>query len=99
METLAKTFIIPASQNQFNQRNNFGNAPIRRIAITMNTNFAFIGCFLKNPLWYQKIDLGQIRILRGGQSTLDFDAADDCRLYVTTMKTMNFQDDIPLNSN
>ena len=24
-----------------------------------------------------------------------FDAADNCRLYVTTMKAMNFQDDIP----
>ena len=26
---------------------------------------------------------------------MDFDAADNCRLYVTTMKVMNFQDDIP----
>ena len=26
---------------------------------------------------------------------MDFDAADDCRLYVTTMKAMNFQDKIP----
>ena len=34
------------------------------------------------------------RILRGGQPIVDFDAADSCRLYVTTMKTMNFQDDI-----
>ena len=26
---------------------------------------------------------------------MDFDAADNCRLYVTTMKSMNFQGDIP----
>ena len=26
---------------------------------------------------------------------MDFDAADSCRLYVTTMKAINFQDDIP----
>ena len=26
---------------------------------------------------------------------MDFDTADNCHLYVTTMKTMNFQDDIP----
>ena len=32
---------------------------------------------------------------RGGQRIVDFDAADICRLYVTTMKAMNFQDDIP----
>ena len=28
-------------------------------------------------------------------ANVDFDAADNCRLYVTTMKAMNFQDDIP----
>ena len=26
---------------------------------------------------------------------MDFDAADNCRVYVTTMKAMIFQDDIP----
>ena len=33
LETLAKTFIIPARQNQFIQENIFNNAPIRRVAI------------------------------------------------------------------
>ena len=49
LETLAKTFIIPARQNQFIQKNVFNNAPIRRIAIAMNTNSAFTGSFTKNP--------------------------------------------------
>ena len=26
---------------------------------------------------------------------MDFDTADNCRLYVTTMKAINFRDDIP----
>ena len=95
LETLAKTFIIPARQNQFIQENIFNNAPIRRIAIAMNTNSAFTGSFTENPFWYQQFDLRQIRILRGGQPIFDFDTADNCRLYVTTMKAMNFQDDIP----
>ena len=95
LETLAKTFIIPARQNQFIQENIFNNAPVRRIAIAMNTNSAFIGSYNKNPFWYQQFELRQIRILRGGQLTVDFDAADKYRLYVTTMKAMNFQDDIP----
>ena len=95
LETLAKTFIIPARQNQFIQENIFNNAPIRRVAIAMSTNSAFIGFFTKNPFWYQQFDLRQIRIFRGGQSIVDFDTADSCRLYVTTMKAMNFQDDIP----
>ena len=95
LETLPKTFIIPARQNQFIRENIFNNAPVRRIAIAMNTNSSFIGCFTENPLWYQQFDLRQFRILRGGQPFVDFDAADNCRLYVTTMKAKNFQDDIP----
>ena len=57
LETLAKTFIIPAGQNQFIQENIFNNAPIRRVAIAMNTNSAFTGSFTKNPFWYQQFDL------------------------------------------
>ena len=94
LETLAKTFIIPARQNQVNQENIFNNVPIRRVAIAMNTNSAFTGSFTENPFWYQQIDLRQIRILRRRQPIVDFDTADNCRLYVTTMKAMNFQDDI-----
>ena len=41
------------------------------------------------------IDLIQNRKLWGGQLFVDFDTADNCRLYVTTMKAMNFQDDVP----
>ena len=95
LETLAKTFNIPARQNQFVQENIFNNAPVRRIAIAMNTNSAFTGSYIENPFWYQQFDLRQIRIFRGGHSIVDFDAADNCRLYITTMKAMNFQEDIP----
>ena len=93
--TLAKTFIIPARPNQFIQENIFNKAPVRRIAVAMKTNHAFTGSCTENPFWYQQFDLRQIRILRGGQPIVDFDAADNCRFYVTTMKAMNFQDDIP----
>ena len=61
----------------------------------MNTNSAFTGCFTENPFWYQQFDLRRIRILTGDQPIVNFDTADNCRLYVTTMKAMNFQDDIP----
>ena len=95
LEALAKTFIIPARQNQFIQESISNNAPVRRIALAMNTNSAFTGSYTENPFWYQRFELRQIRILRGSQPIVDFDAADNCRLYVTTMKAMNFQDDIP----
>ena len=75
LETLAKTFIIPARQNQLIQENSFNNAPIRRIAIAMNTISAFTGSYTENPFWYQQFDLRQIRILRGGQPIVDFDTA------------------------
>ena len=95
LEALAKTFIIPARQNQFIQENIFNNVPFRRVAIAMNTNSAFTGSFTGNPFWYQQFDLRQVRILRGVQPFVDFDTADKCRLYVTTLKAMNFQDDVP----
>ena len=43
MEIIARTFIIPSRQNQFIQENVFNNAPIRRIAVAMNTNLAVAG--------------------------------------------------------
>ena len=95
METLAKTYIIPARQNQFIQEKIFNNAPIRRIAIAMNSNSAFTASFAETPFWYQQFNLRDIRILRGGQPIVHHDTTDNCHLYVTTMRAMNFQDDIP----
>ena len=95
LETLANTSIIPARENQFFQENIFKNGPVRRIAIAMNTNSAFTWSCTENPFWYQPFDLRQLRILIGGQPVIDFDAADNCRLYVTIMKAMNFQGDMP----
>ena len=95
LETLAKTFIIPSRQNQIIQENILKNAPVGRIAIAMNTNSAFTASFTENLFWYQQFDFRQIRILWGVQSNVDLNAADICRLYGSTMKAMNVQDDIP----
>ena len=65
LETLAKTFIIPAREKQFLQVNIFNNAPVLRIANARNTNCAFTGSYTKNPFCYQQFDLRQFRILRG----------------------------------
>ena len=65
METIARIFIIPSGQNQFIQENVFNKAPIRRIAIAMNTNSAFTGNFQENLFHYQKFGLRDLRILRG----------------------------------
>ena len=94
METSAKTYIIPARQNQFIQENIINNAPIRRVAIAMNSNSALTGSFAENPFWYQQFILRETRILRGVQPIVHHDTTDNCRLYVITMKAMNFHDDI-----
>ena len=61
----------------------------------MNTKSAFTGSNTENPFWYQQFDLRKIRNFRGCQPIVDFFAADNCCLYVTTMKARNFQDDTP----
>ena len=61
----------------------------------MNSNSAFTGSFAENPFWYQHAYLIDIGILKGGQLIVHHDMTDNCCLYVTTMKAMNFQDDIP----
>ena len=61
----------------------------------MKTNSTFAGSYTESPFWFQQFNLRQIRVLRGGQAIVDFDAADKCRLYVTTRKAMNLQVDIP----
>ena len=51
LETFAKNFFISARKKQFFQENIFNNAPVRQIAISMNTNSAIIGFYTENPLW------------------------------------------------
>ena len=92
---MAKTFIISARQIQLIQRNIFDNASIRRVAIAINTNSAFTVSFTEKHFWYQQFDFRQVRILRRGQLGVDFDTANNCRLYLTTMNAMSFEDDIP----
>ena len=50
---------------------------------------------LEPDSWYQQFGLRHIGLLRGGQSVVDYDTSDSCRLYVTTMRAMNCNDDLP----
>ena len=79
LETLAKTFIIPARETQFLQ-NILNKGSIRPIAVAPNKNCAFTGTYTENPFWYQQFDLRQITILTGDQPIVDFASADNCRL-------------------
>ena len=91
LETLAKTFIIPATQNQFIQENIFNKAPVRQIAIAMNTKSALAGSYTENPFWYRQFGLRYNKTLKRGQPIVDVVAPDNCRFYVTTEKAMSFK--------
>ena len=95
LENIPKTFNIPARQNQFIQENVFNNAPVPQIAIAMKKKLHIHCIKYQKSILISTFDVRQIRILRGSQPIVDFDATDNCRLYVTTMNEMNFQDDIP----
>ena len=60
----------------------------------MKTNSAFNQSYTENAFWYQQFDLRQTSKLTGGQPILDFDAADNCGLYITATEPFTFQDEI-----
>ena len=95
LTTIARTHIIPSRQNQFIQENVFNNAPIRTIAVAMNTKSAVAGSFHENPFNYQQFHLRELRIIRGGRAIISLDITSACRPYVTTMKAMQFNEDFP----
>ena len=58
-------------------------------------NSAFTRSNTENKFWYKQFHLRQIKMLYGGQSVVQFGAADNCRLDVMTMKATKFRDDYP----
>ena len=73
----------------------FNNAPIRRVAVARNTNSAVAGSFHENHFSYQQFHLRELRIIRGGRAIVSLDTISPCRPYVTTMKAMQFKEDLP----
>ena len=55
LETLAKTFIISARQNQFNLENILNKTPVLRIPFAINTNSAFTGSYTENHSGINKL--------------------------------------------
>ena len=95
LETLAKTFIISARQNQFIQENIFNNAPIRGLLLQGTQTLPLLVLVQKTHSRISKLTSDNLEYSEGDSQLLIFDTADNCRLWVTTMKATNFQDDIP----
>ena len=95
METIARSFITPSRQNQFNQEKVFNNAPSKKIAFAINTRSAVAESFHDNAFNYQRFDLRELRIMRDGRAIISLDTTYPCRISVTTMKAMQFNEDFP----
>ena len=74
LENLARTFIIPARQNQFFQEF-FSDAAVCLITVPMITNSTLTMSYTENSFWFQHFDLGQLRVLGASQPIGDFFAA------------------------
>ena len=69
----------------------------------MNTSSAFNGHFQENPFLYRKFGLRELSIELsgggGGGAVVSMDTTKNCGAYVTTMRAMNFNKEIPALSN
>ena len=93
-ETVSKTFLASTGQYGWKQEDIFAREPIRRMAICMTTNSAFVGHNRTNPFHYQKFDLNQISIYRNGLPIADspISTVNDKRLYFNTLSDLAYID-------
>ena len=59
LETLTKTFLATTVLNSWKQEDIIAREPIRRLAICLNRNEAFLGNNRQNPFHFQKCNLEQ----------------------------------------
>ena len=84
LETLTKTFLASTGLHSWKQEDIFAREPIRRLALCLNTNEAFLGNNRQNPFHFRKINLEQIYIYRNGMPVADspISTNDDKLLYL-----------------
>ena len=94
LETLTKTFLASTGLHSWKQEDIFAREPIRRLAICLNTNEAFLGNNRLNPFHFQKVNLEQIYVYRNGLPVADspISTADDKRLYFNTISYLAYID-------
>lgn len=91
----AKTFIMPANQNQIIKENIFSGKPIRTLAIAMNTNAQFTGTIDTNPFHFRKFNLQKVVISRDGETIVNLNTTNSGKLFYTTLKGLHFVHDSP----
>ena len=94
LETLTKTFLASTGLHSWKHEDIFAREPIRRLALCLNTNEAFLGNNRQNPFHFRKFDLEQIYIYRNGMPVADspISTNDDKRLYFNTISDLAYID-------
>lgn len=92
-EILPKTFLISSRVKSWDQEDIFNREPIRRFAIAMNTNAAFLGSKTVNPFHYQKFNLDNITVYRNGYPVAGTPllTENDKKLYLNSLEALAFQ--------
>ena len=93
LETITKTLLASTGLQSWKQ-DVFSREPIRRLAICLNTNEAFLGSKQLNPFHFRKFNLEQICIYRNGLPVADSPimTTDVKRLYFITMSDLAYID-------
>lgn len=91
-EVIAKTFLATNGQRNWKHEDVFMKEPIRRLAIAMNTNRAFVGSHRDNPFWYRKFDLSEITVYRNGLpiAGTPMSTVDNKRVYFNTIGSLAY---------
>ena len=94
LETITKTFSASTGLQSWKQEDVFSREPIRRLAICLNTNEAFLGSKQLNLFHFRKFNLEQICIYRNRRPVADspINTADVKRLYFNTMSDLAYID-------
>ena len=94
LETITKTFLASTGLQSWKQEDVFSREPIRRLAICLNTNEAFLGSKQLNPFHFRKFNLEQICFYRNGLPVADSpkNTTDDKRIYFNTMSDLAYID-------
>ena len=94
LETITKIFLASTDLQSWKQEDVFSREPIRRLAICLNTNEAFLRSKQLNPFHFRKFNLEQICIYRNGLPVADslINTTDVKRLYFNTMSDLAYID-------
>jgi hypothetical protein len=81
LETVTRTYVVPANQSNFNKEAIMGNEPVRRLAIAIAPNASFSGSQTTNPFSYTRNGLKRIALIWSGIPVIDMKVSADDLVY------------------